>query len=91
MAQLDGSAPPAPPADPEAIKAVPVRHPGRWVAAVVVLLGAVVLAHSMATNPRYQWGVVGHYLFDSRIVGGVRVTLELTLCAQLLGVALGVI
>ena len=76
---------------PDEIKAVPVRHPGRWVAAAIVAVVAVSIAHSMVTNERFGWGHVGHYLFDSRILGGVVVTIELTLAAQALGVALGVL
>ena len=51
---------------PEDIRAVPVRHPGRWVAAAIVLVVAVALVHSVVTNPRFDWSVVGHYLFDER-------------------------
>ena len=73
------------------IKAVPVRHPGRWVAAAIVVILAVAIANSIATNKRFGWGVVGHYLFDGRITSGVLVTIELTIAAQALGVALGVL
>jgi polar amino acid transport system permease protein len=45
----------------------------------------------MASNPNFEWGVVGHYLFDPRITRGVVVTIELTLAAQALGVVLGVV
>ena len=55
---------------PEDIKAVPVRHPGRWVAAAIVLVIAAALIRSVVTNPRFQWGVVGEYLFDHRILDG---------------------
>jgi polar amino acid transport system permease protein len=75
----------------EDITAVPVRHPGRWVAAVIVLVIAVAVGHSMATNPNFGWSHVGHYLFDSRITRAVLVTVELTLAAQVLGVVLGVL
>jgi polar amino acid transport system permease protein len=75
----------------EDIQAVPVRHVGRWVAAVVVAVIAVSVIHSMASNPNFEWGVVGHYLFDPRITRGVVVTIELTLAAQALGVVLGVV
>ncbi|MGA2006538.1 MAG: amino acid ABC transporter permease, partial [Solirubrobacteraceae bacterium] len=50
----------------EDIKAVPVRHPGRWVAAALVVLIAVSIVHSMATNKNFGWSQVGHFLFDSR-------------------------
>jgi polar amino acid transport system permease protein len=76
---------------PEDIKALPVRHPGRWVAAAIVLLIAVAVVNSVVTNPRFHWGVVGHYLFDSRITHGAIVTIELTLAAQAIGIALGVL
>jgi len=76
---------------PEDIKALPVRHPGRWVAAAIVLLIAVAVVNSVVTNPRFHWGVVGQYLFDSRITHGALVTIELTLAAQAIGIALGVL
>jgi polar amino acid transport system permease protein len=78
-------------APPEDIKAVPVRHPGRWVAAAIVLLVAVSIANSIVTNHRFGWSHVGHYLFDPRITGGVVVTIEMTLAAQALGIVLGVL
>jgi polar amino acid transport system permease protein len=75
----------------EDIKAVPVRHPGRWVAAALVVLIAVSIVHSMATNKNFGWSQVGHFLFDSRITAGVVTTIELTIAAQALGVVLGVL
>jgi polar amino acid transport system permease protein len=74
----------------EEITAVPVRHPGRWVAAVVVLVVAVALIHSVATNPRFDWGTVGHYLFDPVVLAGVRTTILLTVVAMAIGVVLGI-
>jgi polar amino acid transport system permease protein len=76
---------------PDDIVAVPVRHVGRWVASAIVVIIAVAIIKSMATNPRFGWGDVGHFLFDSRITGGVVETIELTLAAQALGIVLGVL
>jgi polar amino acid transport system permease protein len=76
---------------PEDITAVPVRRPGRWVAAAIVLVIAVAVVRSIATNPNFQWGVVGEYLFDGRILHGLRVTIELTVIAMAIGVVLGVL
>jgi polar amino acid transport system permease protein len=76
---------------PEDIKAVPVRHPGRWVASVVVLLVAASLIRSVVTNSRFEWHIVGQFLFDSRILHGVVVTLELTVLSMIIGIVLGVI
>ena len=78
-------------ARPEEIKAVPVRHPGRWVAALVVLVIGASIARSFATNPNFGWHVVGQYLFDSRVLHGALVTIELTILAMLIGIALGVV
>jgi len=76
---------------PEDISAVPVRHPGRWVAAAIVLVIAVALIRSVATNPNFQWGVVGEYLFDTRVLEGLRLTIELTVIAMVIGIVLGVL
>jgi polar amino acid transport system permease protein len=76
---------------PEDIRAVPVRHPGRWVAAAIVLVLAVAVVRSVVTNPHFEWSVVGEYLFDERVLEGVRVTIELTLIAMVIGVVLGMV
>lgn len=76
---------------PEEIRAVPVRHVGRWVAGAIVLVVAIALVNSAATNSRFQWHVVGNYLFDRRILEGLEKTLELTVIAMLIGVLLGVL
>jgi polar amino acid transport system permease protein len=76
---------------PDDIKAVPVRHPGRWIASVLVLLVAASIVRSIVTNANFQWHVVGQYLFDSRILHGVVITLELTVGSMVLGIVLGVL
>jgi polar amino acid transport system permease protein len=81
----------APQGRPEEIRAVPVKRPGRWVAAAIVLVIAVAAVHSIASNPRFEWDVVGQYLFDERILEGLRVTVELTAIAMAIGIAIGVL
>ena len=81
----------APAVRPDDIKAIPVRHPGRWVAAAVIFVLAAEIVYSMATNPRFRWGIVGHYFFSSRILHGLVVTLELTAIAMVVGITLGVV
>ena len=73
------------------IEAVPVRRPGRWIAAVAVALLAAAVVRSVATNPRFQWDVVGEMLFSERILRGLLLTLELTAIAMVAGVALGIL
>ncbi|MEA2426847.1 MAG: polar amino acid transport system permease protein, partial [Thermoleophilaceae bacterium] len=76
---------------PDQIKAVPVRHPGRWIAAAIVLVIAVAIVHSVATNPRFEWGLVGQFFTSGSILKGLRVTIELTLISMAIGIVLGVV
>src|SRR6478735_5421514 len=75
---------PAPP-----LKAVPVRHPGRWVAVAVIAVLVAMLVHSFLTNPNFQWDVVGQYLFSDPVLRGLRNTLILT--ALSIGIVGGVL
>jgi polar amino acid transport system permease protein len=76
---------------PDEIEAVPVRHPGRWVAAAIVLVVAASIVRSIITNKNFQWHIVGQYLFDHRILHGVVVTIELTVISMAIGILLGVL
>jgi polar amino acid transport system permease protein len=76
---------------PEEIKAVPVRHPGRWITAVIVLAIAASIVRSAATNPQFGWHIVGQYFFSSRVLHGLLVTLELTAVSMVIGIVLGVL
>ena len=71
---------------PEAIQAIPVRHPWRWVAAVVVLALAALVVYTFATAPDLHWDVVSQFLFFPRILQAVLVTLELTVLAMVIGI-----
>jgi polar amino acid transport system permease protein len=42
-------------------------------------------------NKGFQWGTVGQYLFDARILHGVTVTLELTALSMAIGIVLGIL
>jgi polar amino acid transport system permease protein len=81
----------APALRPDEIKAIPVRHPGRWIAAAIILVVAADLGHSVWTNPRFHWGVVGHYFLSTRVLHGLLVTLELTAIAMAMGIVLGIV
>jgi polar amino acid transport system permease protein len=52
---------------------------------------AVALIRSAATNPRFDWGIVGHYFFSSDVVHGLLVTVELTVLSMVIGIVLGVV
>ena len=76
---------------PAPIKAIPVRHRGRWVAAAIILVLAAQFAHWLFTEPEFQWSVVRHYLFAPSILTGVVHTIELTIIAMFMGIVLGVV
>src|SRR5215218_9138993 len=75
----------------EPIKAIPVRHVGRWVSAAIVLALVATLIYALATNDNIQWSVVGQNLFDGTIMEGLFVTVWLTVLSMVLGIALGVV
>jgi polar amino acid transport system permease protein len=83
-----GAAPAVPPDD---IRAIPVRHPGRWVANAVVLFLAVAAIDSMATNKNFEWPVVRHYMTAGPIFRGLLVTLELTGLSMAIGIVFGIV
>jgi polar amino acid transport system permease protein len=70
---------------------VPLARPGRWVAAAFVLLLLAWFAWIVFNNPNFQWAVVGKYLFSKEILDGVKLTIELTASAMMIGVTLGLI
>lgn len=72
------------------IQAVPLRHPGRWVGVAVVLFLLLGLIDLLVTNPRWEWGTVGHYLFSDVVLEGVARTILLTISAEVLGISLGI-
>jgi polar amino acid transport system permease protein len=76
---------------PDQIRAIPVRHPGRWVAGLVVLYLVVAVVGSVVQNPRFQWSVIGDYFTSREILNGLVVTLELTATSMAIGIGLGVL
>jgi len=89
MTSVEKTVEPAPPA--EAIKAVPLRHPGRWIGATIVLVLIALFVYGAATNGNYHWDTYRAYLFDKRISTAAWNTLQLTFWAMVLGVGLGIV
>jgi len=79
-----------PPAGPKAIKAIPVRHYGRYVSAVVAIgiLASIIYAFGQG---KINWDAVPSYFFDSRILKGVGQTMLLTVVSMLIGIVGGVL
>jgi polar amino acid transport system permease protein len=79
------------PAPPETITAIPVRHPGRWIASAVIAVLVAMFVHMLVTNPVFQWGFMFDNMFTPAVLRGARTTLIMTVLAMVLGVLLGVV
>ena len=84
--------PTVPPRDaPLPMKAIPQRHPWRYVSAAVLLVFAAMLLNSFITNPAWDWSTVWKYLFSPQVLEGVWLTVWVTVAAMVIGIALGVV
>ncbi|MBW0104933.1 amino acid ABC transporter permease [Pseudonocardia sp. KRD291] len=70
--------------------AVPVRHPGRWVAIAVLAVLAAMLVNTVLTNENFRWDVVGEYLLSEPVLNGLKNTLLLTVLSMVIGIAGGI-
>jgi polar amino acid transport system permease protein len=85
-------------ARPEPIKAVPVRHPGRWVLIAVLAVLAAMFAHVLVTNHQFDWKFIfvsyapgkRGVMFTEPVLEGLRGTILLTITSMLIGIVLGV-
>src|SRR3954447_24043402 len=86
-------------ARPEAIKAVPVRHPGRWIAIAALAVLAAMFLHLLVTNDQFRWSFIfSSYapgkrgvMFTEPVLEGLRGTILLTVTSMVIGVGLGVV
>jgi polar amino acid transport system permease protein len=69
---------------------VAARRPGQWAGAVVLLVLFAMLVHTLVTNGRFQWGVVGDYFLSGSIMRGLVLTLWMTAAVMSCGFVLGI-
>lgn len=74
---------------PKENRAVPLKHPGRWITAAILLVLTVVFIISSARNEAYHWDTYFQYLFDSRIARAAINTIIITILAMALGLIVG--
>jgi polar amino acid transport system permease protein len=79
-----------PPAGPEAIKAIPVRHYGRYLSAVIAIAVLVAIIYAFGQG-KINWNAVPDYFFDQRIIKGVGQTLLLTVLSMVIGIVGGIL
>lgn len=85
-----GTAPASEDAGP--INAVPVRHPGRWVALVVIAVIFAMIISSFVTNPRWDIPFALQVMnFNPVLEGLLKGTIIATIGSMIIGVTLGIV
>jgi len=82
----------ASPDRPGAINAVPVRHPGRWIAIAVIVILAAMLLHLLLSNKAFDWRFVFQAMNQQPVINGfIKGTLLVTVLSMIIGVGGGVV
>ncbi|KGF22478.1 amino acid ABC transporter permease [Corynebacterium tuscaniense] len=79
------------PTRPERIKAKPLRHPGRWITAAILVALSILFIVDAAGRDAYGWPTYRAYIFDTRVLTAAGHTLALTVLSMIIGVVLGVV
>ena len=66
---------------------VPQRHPGRWLAIVVLAIIVLQVGQAVSVNPNFHWDVYLTYLFSAQVIRGVGWTLLLTIVAMTVAIS----
>ena len=79
----------APAAEDDAAQARARTGPLRWMGTLLLALVAVQILLFLFTNPRFEWPVVGKYLFAPSVLKGLGMTLVLTVVGMGVGTVIG--
>jgi polar amino acid transport system permease protein len=73
------------------VVAIPLRHPWRWVSAVILvgLLGLFV--YSLWASPNINHDIVSKFLFNGKVIAAAGLTVTLTVVSMLIGTILAII
>ncbi|MFF9983105.1 amino acid ABC transporter permease [Streptomyces erythrochromogenes] len=72
-------------------RVLPLRRPGRWAAAVIVLVLVSQASHGLITNPFCQWDRFAYWFLRPVVLDGLLITLQVTAYSAVLGLAGGVL
>jgi polar amino acid transport system permease protein len=73
------------------LRIVPARDWWSWVAAAVLIVAVGTFISVIARAKGVRWQAIGEYVFDPSIFDGIRLTLEFTFLAMVIGTALGIV
>ncbi|MGC5360758.1 amino acid ABC transporter permease [Streptomyces sp. DT24] len=76
---------------PSAQRVVPLRHPWRWIATVVVAVVVAQIVHGLVTNPFYQWDRFHYWFLRPVILDGLLITLKVAAWSAVFGLLGGVL
>jgi polar amino acid transport system permease protein len=82
--------PPAGAQAPEQLKAIAIRHYGRWASTALLLVGVLWVGQAMVRSGFIDLAVVREFQFNDLILRGLVNTVVLSVVAQAVGVVLGV-
>ncbi|MDZ5454508.1 amino acid ABC transporter permease [Labrys sp. ZIDIC5] len=77
--------------DPGKLTVVPLRHPWRWAAVVLVVIAVIMMVRSAISNPEFQWPIVAGYLFNPLVMNGLLQTVVITTVVMVLAAIGGTI
>lgn len=70
---------------------LPLRHPGRWIAAALVLVVLLNVGQTLFTNPSWEWAKVGKWLFSPAILTGLQLTVLATVISAVVSFVGGIV
>jgi polar amino acid transport system permease protein len=77
--------------DPDDIVAIPLKHRWRWIAAALLTAVFAMFAISLWQNDNIQHDTITKYLFNYKILSGVKITVIMTVLAMVIATILGVL
>ncbi|HUQ39473.1 MAG TPA: amino acid ABC transporter permease [Acidimicrobiales bacterium] len=78
-------------ADAEQLRAVPVRHWGRWVSGTLLVVALAWLIAAAVDSEFVDLATVRKFLFNRSLLTGLRNTIVISVLAQVIGIVLGVL
>ena len=77
--------------DSDDVVAVPLRHPWRWVSAVILVVILGLFVYSLWASPNINHEIVNKYLFNEKVIAAAGLTVTLTVVSMLIGTVLAIL
>jgi polar amino acid transport system permease protein len=72
----------------DAIVAVPLRHPWRWVSATIILILLGLFVYSLVASPNVNHDIIQKFLFSGKVIEAAWLTVVLTVVSMTIGAVL---